>query len=294
MISLVMCTIGKREHLPRLIESLERQDCADFEFIIVDQSEPGYLDDLVQRASRQLNVVYARSAPGLSRARNVGLAFARGEIVAFPDDDCWYPAGVISQVGNIFGDVDLGITTGRTVDGDWRESNGRFLSHSDEITRSNVWLCGNSNAVFVRTDIARALGGFDESLGVGAGTEFGSGEETDFLLRAIAAGVRMQFNFNLVVHHDQVDTTYTPQTLRRAVLYAQGFGRVLLLNGYSRPFALMRVLRSAVAALLAMAGRDMGRARFKLIWAKGIFRGYLSKREPVRPPYTASGNSLAR
>ncbi len=277
MISLIMCTIGKREHLPRLLQSLQQQDCKDFELIIVDQSEPGHLADLVEQAAQHLNTVYLRSALGLSRARNVGLRAARGDIVAFPDDDCWYPPQVISHVKQLFTNGALGIATGRTVDADGRESNGRFLPRSAMVNRMNVWLCGNSNAVFARTPIARQLGGFDESLGVGAGTEYGSGEETDFLLRALAQGAKVEFFFDLLVHHDQVDTCYSAQTLRRAALYSRGFGRVLQINGFSRHFAYQRVMRSVIAALVALAAFDVGKARFKLIWAQGIRRGYLSQ-----------------
>lgn len=276
MISLVMCTIGKREHLPRLIMSLENQDYTDFELIIVDQSAPGHLADLVELASQRLNVVYVRSARGLSRARNVGLEVARGEIVGFPDDDCWYPTGLLSHVKRLFEDPSLAVATGRTVDAEGRESNGRFMKHSAPVTRSNVWLSGNSNSVFVRTALARKIGGFDESLGVGSGTDYGSGEETDFLLRAHARGFCIRFFFDLITHHDQVDTAYTLQTLQRAVLYSRGFGRVLRLNDFSRYFALSRVMRSATAALLALIRFDVGEARFKLIWAQGIFRGYIS------------------
>jgi glycosyltransferase involved in cell wall biosynthesis len=293
MISLIMCTIGKREHIPRLIASLRKQERTDFELIIVDQSEVGYLTDLVEQAAAHLDVVYVRSARGLSRARNKGLQRARGEIVAFPDDDCWYPEKTVAQVEELFAnDPQLGIATGRTLDSTGRESNGRFLSRSATVTRSNVWLSGNSNAVFARTDVARRLGGFDESLGVGSGTEFGSGEETDFLLRAIAANVKTQFFVDLVVHHDQVDTAYTTQTLNRAVLYAQGFGRVLLLNGYSQAFALIRIVRSFCAALLALTRFRLGLARFKLIWARGILMGYLSSRPQQRPPYATVDDSM--
>jgi glycosyltransferase involved in cell wall biosynthesis len=39
--------------------------------------------------------------PGLSRARNLGLKAVSAEVVAFPDDDCWYPATLLEQVRNL-------------------------------------------------------------------------------------------------------------------------------------------------------------------------------------------------
>ena len=39
-----------------------------------------------------------RSARGLSRARNAGLAHVEADLVAFPDDDCVYPPGLLERV----------------------------------------------------------------------------------------------------------------------------------------------------------------------------------------------------
>src|SRR5271156_3083099 len=90
-VSLVMCTYGRTDCIIRLVCSLETQTSSDFELIIVDQNPPGALDAIIARASQKLQVRYVRSEPGLSRARNVGIKHHRGAIVAFPDDDCWYP-----------------------------------------------------------------------------------------------------------------------------------------------------------------------------------------------------------
>ena len=40
---------------------------------------------------------HLRSSPGLSHARNVGLAAATGEVLAFPDDDCWYSPDLLRR-----------------------------------------------------------------------------------------------------------------------------------------------------------------------------------------------------
>ena len=35
-------------------------------------------------------------------ARNAGLAAASGEIIAFPDDDCWYPVDLLNRIDDWF------------------------------------------------------------------------------------------------------------------------------------------------------------------------------------------------
>jgi glycosyltransferase involved in cell wall biosynthesis len=270
-----MCTYGRTECINRLISSLETQSCHDFELIIVDQNPPGTLDAIVTRASQAMSVRYLRSDPGLSRARNVGIRYHRGTIVAFPDDDCWYPDNLIEHIISVFKSYpNLGIVTCRTVDASGKESNGKFLPSSCSVTRSNVWRAGNSNGVFARSAVVAATGGFDETLGVGAGTPFGAGEESDFLLRALAKGINIAFFHDFFTHHPQVNTRMDAACMKRTVLYSQGFGRTLRLNHYPWYYAVFRALRSAAAACLGLLRMDFMFARFKWIWACGTLKGF--------------------
>ena len=97
-LSLVVCTVGRVEPLARLLDSLLAQTRRDFEVLLVDQNPPGTLDELVARVAGKLDIKHLRSERGLSRARNVGLAAVNGEIVCFPDDDCWYPTELVAEV----------------------------------------------------------------------------------------------------------------------------------------------------------------------------------------------------
>lgn len=275
-LSLLCCTVGRTEKLGRLLDSLARQTVRDFELIVVDQNEPGVLDPVLAPFSDRFDIHHVRSERGLSRARNVGLAHCRAPLVAFPDDDCWYPATLAEKVVALF-DADplTGVFTGRTTDADGADSLGLFLGADAGITKSNVWLSGNSNSLFIRTGIARKIGGFDETLGVGAASAFKSGEETDFLLRALAAGARGFYRRDLVVHHDQAPVGGAGG-VSRAQDYARGFGRVLRLHDYGAAYVGMRVARSSARALLALATGDMATARYKALWALGTFRGFIA------------------
>ena len=275
-LSLLCCTVGRTDKLGRLLDSLALQTFRDFELVIVDQNEPGVLDPVLAPFADRLDIRHVRSARGLSRARNVGLAHCRAPLVAFPDDDCWYPAALAERVAALFdANPQAGVFTGRTVDASGVDSLGLFLAADAEITKSNVWLSGNSNSLFVRTDIARRIGGFDESLGVGAASAFKSGEETDFLLRALATGAHGFYRRDLLVHHDQAPVGGAGG-VARAQDYARGFGRVLRLHDYGAPYAAMRVARSSARALLALAAGDMATARYKALWALGTFKGFIA------------------
>ena len=96
-ISLITSTLGRREILGRLLTSLEQQSYRDFQIIIVDQNPDGYLDAVLAGHRQTLNLHHIRSPKGVSRGRNAGLQASTGEILAFPDDDCWYPPELLSQ-----------------------------------------------------------------------------------------------------------------------------------------------------------------------------------------------------
>jgi hypothetical protein len=52
--SLITCTLGRKDKLLRLLHSLLRQECGQFELILVDQNAPGFLDaELEPFKSRQ-------------------------------------------------------------------------------------------------------------------------------------------------------------------------------------------------------------------------------------------------
>jgi len=85
-ISVVVASYERHDKLVRLIHKLNSQKFSDFELIIVDQSsEKANFDDLKTKYS--LCYIHT-SVRGAVKARNTGVFFSKGEIIAFTDDDC--------------------------------------------------------------------------------------------------------------------------------------------------------------------------------------------------------------
>jgi glycosyltransferase involved in cell wall biosynthesis len=275
-LSLIVCTVGRGRELERLLTSLAEQRLSSFEVILVDQSPDDRLSNMISRYAARFPIKHLHSLPGLSKARNVGLRSAKGGVIGFPDDDCWYETTTVHHVTRLFAEEPhLDVLLGRTLDQNGAESLSPFRRSGGPVTRMNVWRSGNSNTLFVRASTAHQIG-FDESLGVGASTPFKAGEETDFVLRALALGRRVLFERDLVVRHPAADAQIGPGQLDRARAYSTGIGYVLRKHRYGPGYLFYRTARSFARCLTSVATLDLARARYKFIWAVGTLRGYFS------------------
>jgi len=162
--------------------------------------------------------------------------------------------------------------------------------------RSALWTAV-SYAMFFRREAIALVGGFDETLGVGAGTSWGAGEETDFVIRLIRAGARVWHNPQITVIHPQ-----SLETPRRTISYAMGGGRVLALHFSPLFFWGYAVPRAFGGVLWAVARRSTD-AQSRWLGLKARIRGWvITRRElhrsdggPGRPAKTVSSRgSLER
>lgn len=251
--SLVMATIGRTAEVARLLASLDAQVYRNFELVVVDQNPDKRLAPLLARYADRFTVMQLRSQPGLSRARNVGLEKVSGDLVAFPDDDCWYLEDTLQRVCDLFRThAEWGGIAGRSVDEQGRDAALHWGEKDGALDRFNVWRRAISYTIFLRRSIVEAVGMFDANLGVGAGTIYGSGEETDYLIRAIAAGARIHYAPDVTVHHPRPAMEINAYVLQRAYSYGCGMGRVLVKHRYPlwfRARALLRPLGGAMVSL---------------------------------------------
>jgi O-antigen biosynthesis protein len=85
-VSVVVATYNGARTIETCLDSLQRLNYPDYEVILVDD---GSRDATPEVAKRFPTVRYLpQTNQGLSAARNTGIQAARGEIVAFTDDDC--------------------------------------------------------------------------------------------------------------------------------------------------------------------------------------------------------------
>jgi len=96
--SIIIATINRTEENFRLLKSIAAQQYNDIEVIFADQNNDDRLNPILAQYRLLFPILHLRSQKGLSRSRNEALAFAQGEIICFPDDDCWYPPNLLIEV----------------------------------------------------------------------------------------------------------------------------------------------------------------------------------------------------
>lgn len=203
LVSLVLATVGRSDDVGRCLYSLAAQTDQNFEVLLVDQNPDERLVPWVNELlSLGLNLRHLRmEKPSLSGARNLGIAESRGDIIGFPDDDCWYEPDVIAHIRNAFSDE-------KPIDGvvaNWVEqSAARSSMMAEEWLSYEAWRRfrggdGSSISLFFRRGLFERLNGFDERMGVGRW--FGAAEETDLILRALSIGALIQRMPSARIHH---------------------------------------------------------------------------------------------
>ena len=179
-ISVVLATYDRRATLPRAIASVLVQEDAHFELIIVDDaSRDGTRDYLATLSDPRIRVIIAERNGGPSAARNLGLAAARADIVAFLDsDDAYRPGRLGIPLRRFAGDPGLACTLSSAVRHDRRGAREARIPEARLAPAAFEWalLCDlipvEATSITARRSAALAAGGFCERLRLTEDREF--------------------------------------------------------------------------------------------------------------------------
>ena len=256
LFSLITITMGNRAtELKRLRDSLARQTCRDFEHIVIDQREHPEFEN------------------SLSRARNFGISLARGEIIAFPDDDAWYATTILEDVRAYLADPQVDGVSFRVTSAEGQCSAGGYMSpFRMKMSRATIWRTAVSCSFFVKRQVLGSSR-FDERLGVGSSTKFGSGEETDFLLTLLSQGARFVYDGTKTIYHP---LSKGPYSGRKGWLYGNGCGAVLRKHKFSFARLIWMISTQLIRTVQASLSLNPSKARFHFLMALGRLSGYLT------------------
>ena len=278
-LSLVITAFDRCDDLRRFFSSIGdaiRFSPCNIQIIFVNQGFFEPLDEFEFLSQIEFLQIHTEKLP-LSSARNLGLKYVSGDIIGFPDDDCWYPPTAIESIIRYFHyNPQISAICTNVYDPLLKKSYGnRPVNSSTNISFYNLFQLPISVGIFIRKDAFISAGlYFDSSLG--AGTKLGSGEETDLIYRLLKLKLYIEYIGSIQIFHPV--PLYESADIEKYYRYGLGFG---FLNGrilHNREFrviphflnVLFRSLGGFFVHLFSSTERNLYLRRFL-----GICRGFI-------------------
>lgn len=169
-ISVIIPTHNRAHTLARAIDSVLQQTQMPGEIIVVDDDSTDDTRGVLKDYEGRVSLLRLQKRSGAAAARNRGLAFSRGPLIAFLDsDDAWLPLKIERQLQAInknaqaIGAVYCAIVRIDSMSGEQRlvplSSSRPTLA---ELCSVNV--VGSTSTVLAKKSLVDAIGGFDETL----------------------------------------------------------------------------------------------------------------------------------
>jgi len=280
--SLAVCTRNRPAALERCLRSIEAAVETPHEVLVVDNGpHVAATRAVVERFPAVRYVPEPR--PGLSAARNAAVRAARGDLVAFVDDDVEVHPRWLAPLRGAFAEADVMAVCGLVLPAELETPaqvafeivHGGFgqgcerARYAREFLRATVghgmpvWKIGAGANMAIRRSAFDLVGDFDEHLGAGAA---GCSEDSELCYRLIAEGWACRYEPDSVVFHQHRRETaalagqiqdYTRGHV--AALFVQ-FARFHHAGNLRRAFLALpkhfakRTLRALVRRLAARAG----------------------------------------
>ena len=184
--SVIVPSYNRHDFLDKLMYALSLQDYKDFEVIVVDQSDTIWVNKY-----HDLDLLYIHTdIKGAVKARNTASFYARGEVLAFTDDDCIPEKNWLKEAHRIFTSNDIIGIEGLVKSDKLNDLNYR------PVTNKGFEGIGFMTAnLFLKTEIFNRINGFDERFD---NPHFR--EDTDLGWRAIKYG-KIPFSDKVQVFH---------------------------------------------------------------------------------------------
>jgi glycosyltransferase involved in cell wall biosynthesis len=207
-ISLIVCTRNRASRLPEFLSRISLLEFSSdaWELILVDHASTDDTTDVIRTfaAGAPAPVRPLRSdAHCLVGAKNEAIAAARGDILAFTDDDCYPRPDYLRALAEVFDEHRIGVAGGRVVLHDPTDArvSVRDVETATDIAPGTFVQAGTIHGanMAISRDVVRALGGFDPLFGPGSPCV--AAEDVEYIARAVWSGWRARFDPRPVVAH---------------------------------------------------------------------------------------------
>jgi GT2 family glycosyltransferase len=240
MITIIIPTVGRIESLRSLLKSLVETDNrhqVEHEVLVVNNATerelPAQVSMLADEFGRTTDLpvrCLREPVPGKSRAVNKAIAFARGSVLAFLDDDVVVGCGWLSGVRDFFLHHEFDAMQGAILFPPGKEADVEFLRvwnryrtivhvNYGENVKDFHKLTGANFAI--RRQVIERVGLFDERIGPG---QTGTSEDSQFGKKLLKSGLRIGYAPQARVYHE-IDSSRLTHDYFRRQHEAQGVSR---------------------------------------------------------------------
>ncbi len=248
---------GRDDDIVRMLGSVEafKQRNPDVDvvlFLLLQRCDAATAERFIANGPAWAQVSAIPDRRSLSAARNMLLTgenarrrLALNGIVAFPDDDCWYPEDTLDTIHDAFS-TDPSLDFWFCRYGMEPRSAASFPATQPRL--QTVISFASSNTIVLRSALAARIGGFDEQLGVGA--TLSGGEDTDYAMRAFQGARKSAYiDARCIGHRD-------PNKALKAKYYP-GSLRAIAKNVRTRPSEIQALGRKVLVGSLLAARSQM-------------------------------------
>jgi O-antigen biosynthesis protein len=210
LVTVAVCTRDRVEDLKLCLDAVGRIDYPNLEVLVVDNRPSSNAAERLVKGSFPWVRYVREPSPGLDWARNRAALEARGEIIAYTDDDVVVDAGWVSALVARFRDTNVMAVTGLTVPYELEteaqvlfERNGGFgrgyLRRYWQGTNLGVGRCGAGANMAFRRGLFEEVGYFEPALD--AGTATATGGDTEFFFRLLKEGHLLVYEPGALARH---------------------------------------------------------------------------------------------
>jgi glycosyltransferase involved in cell wall biosynthesis len=220
-VTVVICTRNRPALLRKCLDAVALLNPAPDAVLVVDNTQG---NKETEELTRVFDARYTvEPVPGLSRARNRGLAECDTDIVAYLDDDAIPAPNWLGILMEPFADDKTAASTGKVVtpisEGGKKPESPRFLSKNDpswfEITTFGGMGLGSNMALRKSACVGSTM--FDERLGRGA--PFQIGEESYAFARLLSGGYKAAYLPSAVVFHPPLSRDTVEHEAQNSITY---------------------------------------------------------------------------
>lgn len=228
--SVIVPFLNEESYISRCVQSLLVQDFPreNYEIIFIDNQSVDASSSIIRKLEGQV-LLLSEKKSGSYAARNKGIRYAKGQVLAFTDADCLVDVHWLSNAHELLKNKNVDVLLGK-VDFHGRSRSLEFIEDYEDSKKEFIFgqghkknFFGHTNNMFVRKAVFDQFGLFSEEL---------RGMDTEFVQRCANGSEQISVKYSplLLVHHLEIERL--TDWINKMMLYSNTSQVLEMKSGY--------------------------------------------------------------